>query len=425
MVGKLQKRKGTRNWVFRFKDQDGRWTWKSTGTTNRRKAEAMRREFSKDLILEADRAQDQTTYPLESALQQMLADCRRHNLSSGTLDMYDCKARHLTRVLGAESDINSLTLVTVNSYIDIRLGEGASHHTLHKELVTLGKTLRLMKRMGHYQGHPKDILPEKFGQGYVPKKRHLTEEEFVKLVPMLPAHRRTMIETIVALGLRKGEAERMRASDIDFDRKLILIRGTKTKKSMRTIPIGSDQEAVLKRAIEEKPEGRDELFARWGNMHRGLRLASKKAKIEPVSANDLRRTFATWRINRGFTPSVVGALMGHVDGSMVERVYGQRNADTLREAMECSPEGLEKDRRQEEKKLATSHDQGHSQETAGLDRGPRLRQDWYMTETKNAGSRGHMGSRGSEKGKQINEVAVGRARIELATPGLKVRCSAS
>jgi hypothetical protein len=83
------------------------------------------------------------------------------------------------------------------------------------------------------------------------------------------------------------------------------------------------------------------------------------------------------------------------------------------------------DRHVPERRIATARQQAHSEETIGLKEPRGLRQDWYLTETRNPGSRAHIRSKGSEKRKRIKNVAVGRARVELATPGLKGRTSNS
>ena len=56
-----------------------------------------------------------------------------------------------------------------------------------------------------------------------------------------------------------------------------------------------------------------------------------------MTANDLRRTFASWLKQQGVDSMVVARLMGHTTSAMVERVYGHLNDKTLREATNTLP----------------------------------------------------------------------------------------
>lgn len=92
------------------------------------------------------------------------------------------------------------------------------------------------------------------------------------------------------------------------------------------------------RRAREYPEG--PLFpGRWYKHKMRLDLADKcaKASIAPVTANDLRRTFASWLANRGVPEIVTLRLMGHTSSTMVRRVYAQLSRDTLAAAVDGLP----------------------------------------------------------------------------------------
>src|SRR5690606_13130950 len=57
--------------------------------------------------------------------------------------------------------------------------------------------------------------------------------------------------------------------------------------------------------------------------------AAARAGLEPVTPNDLRRTHATWLINFGVDQALVSRILGHRDGTMVARVYGQVTPEQL------------------------------------------------------------------------------------------------
>lgn len=64
-------------------------------------------------------------------------------------------------------------------------------------------------------------------------------------------------------------------------------------------------------------------------LRRDLIGARKKVSIDPVTPNDLHRTFGTWCYRGGIQPARIALLLGHLDASMVERVYGVMDAESL------------------------------------------------------------------------------------------------
>jgi integrase len=52
-----------------------------------------------------------------------------------------------------------------------------------------------------------------------------------------------------------------------------------------------------------------------------------------LSHNDLRRTFASWLKQKGCDSQLVGHLMGHTGGAMVDKVYGRLDPAQFRNAV--------------------------------------------------------------------------------------------
>lgn len=81
----------------------------------------------------------------------------------------------------------------------------------------------------------------------------------------------------------------------------------------------------------------DPVAGTWHNVRRDLRLACEKGRIDPVSPNDLRRTFASWLKQAGRDSMAVGKLLGHTSSRMVEMTYGHLDHRALAEAMKGLP----------------------------------------------------------------------------------------
>jgi len=134
-------------------------------------------------------------------------------------------------------------------------------------------------------------LISQFRTRYVPRDRFLTEAEFSALLEALPATRRLWLLLAVFAGPRKSELEALRWEEhVNLDTGWVTPPGTKTKKSRRTVPIADSLRGTL--ATEWQPTG--PVVSRWLNARRDLAAACRRAGIRPVSANDLRRTFASW-----------------------------------------------------------------------------------------------------------------------------------
>jgi len=85
----------------------------------------------------------------------------------------------------------------------------------------------------------------------------------------------------------------------------------------------------LEYALEHAAGDGDALFQPWGNVRRDLASACERPKIERVSPNDLRRTFANWYVAAGMPLFPIAQAMGHKDTRMLERVYGRQSPDQL------------------------------------------------------------------------------------------------
>lgn len=171
---------------------------------------------------------------------------------------------------------------------------------------------------------PETIMPPYSG-AYVARTRALTPHQFLALLAQLPPGRAAHVAWIVLTGARRGEAERaMRA---DHARGVIRLRGTKTDLAPREVPILDGMRTILAWILERA--GERKMFATWGNMYRDLEAACERAKMDKVTPNDLRRTYATWMRQSGIDVSLIAVAMGHKDGRMVERIYGRLDAKSL------------------------------------------------------------------------------------------------
>ena len=249
--------------------------------------------------------------------------------------MYEVKAGHLMRLLGKDTDVNEFVLADTEAFVDRRLEEGASRHTIHKELITYNGAIKLAIKRGHCRLRLDEIKLEGFSPEYKPKKRWLREDEYLRLEAEFKPHRARYLRFFVLTGACLSEAERCQRLDVDLENNKLHLPGMKRETRDRYLPFGllPGLEELLVQIMAELPPDQQRLFAPWSNIRRDLHAACDRISIEHVSPNDLRRTFGSWLKNCGLDSAVLARLMGHSSTRMVDKVYGRLDDNTLATAM--------------------------------------------------------------------------------------------
>jgi integrase len=311
---------------------------RSSGTTNARAADL---ELDR---LENDLCSENPPWKLGEALEESRKQQELERRKPSTIDRGRISGAHLVNVLGGDLDLNNCNPGDiVEHYLKARRDMGVTDHTIAKEFAFLRIGLRRGKRPGgKFTGDPKSFWPSalKESEYYRPRKRVLTPEDFAVLLDTeklacerysYQVPRADWLIAYVLTGCRHEELHRVQKTDVDLGRRVLFIDGTKTKDSRREVPILDDLVPVLeRRMLTDGPM----LFApRWqrGRMHRNLKVWCAAAGLEPLSCNDLRRTFATWMSERDVPESLLLRFMGHKSSRMLRAVYAQ-GTDRMREA---------------------------------------------------------------------------------------------
>jgi integrase len=342
-VGTLYRRGTT--WHGYWTDQQGAPQRRSLRTKDRTVAAARLRQL--ELA-----ATDPATYSgqtLGAALDDLWAAMATG--PAATVKSYQQKARHLERLLDAGTTLSSITRDVVIDYSKKRLDEGAHPHTLHKEAVVLRQALKEAAARRKWVGDPRSVVPAISTQ-YKPRDNWLEPERAERLLFELEPHRRLWVLIAIFGGLRSSEVEGLRWKHVDLKKRVLMVPGSKTAGSWRSIPM---HEAI---ALAFHVVGRGQpdapVVEPWGNVRRDLRAALARAdgvpfrkpgppkagQTKPVrnlpalSPNDLRRTFASWLVQAGVPLKVVAKLLGHATTRMVDQVYGHIADAGLRTAVD-------------------------------------------------------------------------------------------
>lgn len=149
--------------------------------------------------------------------------------------------------------------------------------------------------------------------------RFLTEAEWLRLRPKLPAHMLPMVEFSLATGLRQANVLGLRWDEIAPGMKsaTVMVKDRKGRKAL-TIPLSQWAREVLKARIGQHP---DFVFTyagkRLGSPKKGFASAVTAAGIKPITWHGLRHTWASWQVMAGTPMKAVQELGGWASVEMV------------------------------------------------------------------------------------------------------------
>jgi integrase len=169
-----------------------------------------------------------------------------------------------------------------------------------------------------------------------------TPEQLAKLLAAADATPYGPVARLAALtGARQGELLRLRWRDVDWERRLLRIAGTKTKSSIRTVDLGDLAIAVLQKQRLAEREKRLKLgpaaacatdestvFTNLvgkpmdaSRLKRSWRGIVREAGVGHVRFHDLRHASATYMLQAGVPLQVVSARLGHTRASTTTDIY--------------------------------------------------------------------------------------------------------
>ncbi len=305
----------------------------STGCADLRAAQAWRRNEERTSANPRHAAAQGAR--LDDAIRDLEAELRLRGRASGTLSRASQKLGHFARLWGSDRAMSSIDARLVGEYIAIRLKEpGAASEstvkriTIRDELAFLRQMLTVARRLGTFAAHPDDVLPLSFETGHKPRKDYVPFARLPDLLDHVTSEHASHILFFCVTGARMVDSYRAQRKDFDTKKWRILVRGSKTEGSWRTIPVPTFLQPLVRRLLKDA-EGEDVLFRTWPNMNRDIKAACTRAKLEEVSTNGLRRTFGHALRTHGFDLDTISKLFGHTTIKLVRDVYADVEGDEL------------------------------------------------------------------------------------------------
>jgi integrase len=320
---------------------DGVRYLKSTGTTNRREAETIEREFREEL----NRKRHQVR---EASPDMTFTDLAARFLSDGSPRPYHLDRLKVLLPYFGEFPIGRISKPSVREY--------RTHRHKEKQLseATLNRDVEVLRHLLHWAMDEGILTANPLARIRLPRQRRkprpiMSQAEEEKLLAAASPHLRQIAIAALDSGMRRGELFTQRWEHIDFDRRVLLVTHSKTVG-------GESREIPLTRRLAEllssikKPGGL--VFTYKGHpIHKiktAWRATIRRAGIRYSRFHDLRHTFNTRLMEAGVLQDVRKALMGHSSGEEVNSVYTHVELPVKREAIRKLEAWVEAQRNRQE-----------------------------------------------------------------------------
>jgi integrase len=332
----LYRRKDSPYWWASFTDASGRRTRRSTGTADRREAEAILAKWR----VEAHRGRHWDEQPSRTFDELMLNYIKEVN-SRGT--WFKPAAKQLYMAFSGRT-LNDMRPQDVRAYVRERKREGRAASTINKEVGLLSAAINYARREWGWEiDNPAAGCRQREPEGRV---RWITHQEAVALIraaetdPRAP-HLPDFIRLAVHTGCRKGELLGLEWRRVDLQGNLIHLEAEHTKTGRRrAVPLNREaRAAIISRArfraqhcpaspwVFCRKDG-----SRIADVKRSFATACRRVGIEDFRIHDLRHTCAAWLVKKGVPLVEVRDLLGHRTIQITER-YAHLAPENVRAAV--------------------------------------------------------------------------------------------
>ena len=249
------------------------------------------------------------------------------NISPATADVRgSLTANHIVPFLGVWP-IGRITPEVLQSWVAGRQAAGLAPATIHKAYRIITEALTLAVRRGKLVRSP-DIEIE-LPKVETPTHRYLTDDELWDLAEAIDPRYRPFVLLGGYGGLRPGESITAQWSDIDWDRRTLDVRGTKTTSSRRRIRMPEILVDGLRQHRSDFPHLTLVLHTTAGTPVpiRNLRRRQWAQAVadtvgSPMRPHDLRHTHVALLIAQGVHPKTIADRLGHRSIMVTMDVYG-------------------------------------------------------------------------------------------------------
>jgi integrase len=312
---------------------------KSTGTTSRREAEGIERQFREEL--------NRRRHQIQKASPEMtFADLAARFLTDGSPRPYHVERLKILLPYFGEAPIGRISKPLVREFRRDRRKEKPRLTD-----TTLNRDVEVLRHLLYWAVDEGFLTTNPIARIHLPKQRRkprpilgFTEED--KLLVAAAPHLRQIAIAALDSGMRRGELLYQLWEHVDFNRRLLLVTHSKTAGGeAREIPFTARLAELL--SSFKQQEGL--VFTFKGRpIHRiktAWKAAIRRSGIRYFRFHDLRHTFNTRLMEAGVVQDVRKVLMGHSSGDEVNSLYTHVELPVKREAIRKLEAWVEAERR--------------------------------------------------------------------------------
>ena len=308
-------------WVYKRTGVKGWWVgWYESGN---RKAKALPNKKLAEHFCQLKYSQlnsDVFTGMVAAAWQEMVDEYREakkvQGVTEGTLYEIALSLRNFERLVGKCSS-KQITQSAIDKFI-LQRGAEVSRPTLNKDIRNLKTFINWCKKKRYINN---EIELRELKEEERPVKS-LNDVQIRKLLVAAEPYVAMKVRILLALGtgLRRGDIDSLKISDIDFEKNNIATTSRKTKKSMASRPVSAEIMTELSKYVYGLDVGQEKLF-KTKFSHRKWRKIYKEAGLVDLKFHDLRKTFCSLLAQNGVSTAVTQRLLEHSSPILTNKIY--------------------------------------------------------------------------------------------------------
>lgn len=339
-------------WYIKFQHENKRYQ-RFAGTT-KKEAQAFQKQLQDQLILDklqkSGIIQLYPTAPKKDEKPAMLfSELAHHYLEHCKTKAAATLRSETHRITGhflpafGHYRLDEVTPDKVEKWKQMRLRKGITNTTLHNDMRTLKTMFNRANEWGYYDGkNPVGNLPKLFNR----KMTFLTTQNVQDFLAACPPYYYPIAATLICTGMRSGEMRNLKWTDLDFDTRTIHIPSTASLKNEedRTIPMFPELIPILQalpRTSKYVFPGEDSVSKRSINFRRGHQIARRTIGMPGLRIHDLRHTFVTLLLEKGFDIASVAKLVGHKNLKITLNIYHHLHQEHARKIIDGLPVKLD------------------------------------------------------------------------------------
>lgn len=341
----LYKREGSPYWWAKYTDATGKRARRSTGTTDKREAEALEGKWK----VEAHQAKYWDVEPSRTFDELMLKYLQSVAGEKRTPERDGYVVKQLKPFFTGR-ELGALKRSDTRAYIDKRKADGVAAATINREIGLLSAAINYARREWDWN-IPNNVegMLQKVPEGRV---RYLSLPEAQQMLDVAEKHTRSpllvhFVRLALNTGCRKNELLKLDWRRVDLKENLVLLEGSNTKSGKRrSIPINQEARKALLGLARYRAEhcpASPWVFARPNGerlqeLDTAFKWLLRQCGIEDFRIHDLRHTCASWLVSRGVQLQAVKELLGHSTIKMTER-YSHLAPENVRAAVSVLDSG--------------------------------------------------------------------------------------